>query len=286
VLSRRWIVNVTLIVLITVLAYLGLGFDEESDDEPGKGISELQPADITRVGIQTRDVKLELRREADGWRIESPVDWPAYDANVERLLSIVKVNASPLGDADELELELDAIGLDPPNTSLRFNDTRLLFGAINNIGQRRYLLIDSTLYLIPDIHLAFVAQGLPGMVDRRMLPKRTPIASLQLPEFKITRDGDDRWRSSHEPEFTQAQLRHLIDNWQGLQASRVKRFDRGANALLTIEARLAGGRVIDFLLLSVTPEIVIANPQIGLQYHFRANYHDQLITIADTASDG
>jgi hypothetical protein len=196
----------------------------------------------------------------------------------------VNVNASPLGDATELEL--DTLGLETPSASLRFNDTRLLFGAINNIGARRYVLIDSTLYLIPDIHLAFVAQGLPGMVDRQMLPKRDPIARLQLPEFEITRGEDDRFHSSHTPEFTQVQLRHIIDNWQGLQASRVKRFDRGANALLTIEARLAGGRVIDFLLLSVTPEIVIANPQIGLQYHFRANYHDQLITIADTASDG
>ena len=283
-LSRRWIVNATLIVLIAVLTYVGLGFDEGSDDGRGPGISDLRPADITRVGIQTGDVQLELRRDADGWRIESPIDWPAYDANVERLLSIVNVNTSPLGDA--AELELDTLGLDPPSTSLRFNDTRLLFGAINNIGQRRYLLIDSTLYLIPDFHLAFVAQGLPGMVDRRMLPKRDPIARLQLPEFEITRDEDDRFRSSHTPEFTQAQLRQLIDNWQGLQASRVKRFDSGADALLTIEARLAGGRVINFLLLSVTPEIVIANPQIGLQYHFRANYHNQLITIADTTDDG
>jgi hypothetical protein len=284
VLSRRWIVNATLIVLIAVLTYVGLGFDEGSDDGRGPGISDLRPADITRVGIQTGDVQLELRRDADGWRIESPIDWPAYDANVERLLSIVNVNTSPLGDA--AELELDTLGLDPPSTSLRFNDTRLLFGAINNIGQRRYLLIDSTLYLIPDFHLAFVAQGLPGMVDRRMLPKRDPIARLQLPEFEITRDEDDRFRSSHTPEFTQAQLRQLIDNWQGLQASRVKRFDSGADALLTIEARLAGGRVINFLLLSVTPEIVIANPQIGLQYHFRANYYNQLITIVDTTDDG
>jgi hypothetical protein len=284
VLSLRWIVNATLIVLIAVLTYIGLGFDEESDDVRGPGISELSPADITRVGIQTGDVQLELRRDADGWHIESPVDWPAYDANVERLLSIVDVNASPLGDP--AELNLDALGLETPSASLRFNDTLLLFGAINNIGERRYLLIDSTLYLIPDFHLAFVAQGLPGMVDRRMLPKRNPIASLQLPEFELTRDSDDRWRSSHTPEFTQAQLRQLIDNWHGLQASRVKRFDSAANAMQTIEARLADGRVIDFLLLSVAPEIIIANPQIGLQYHFRGDYHDRLITIADTADDG
>jgi hypothetical protein len=284
VLSRRWIVNATLIVLITVLTFVGLGFDEGSDDGRGPGISELRPADITRVEIQTGDVHLELRREADGWRVESPVEWPAYDANIERLLSIVDADASPLGVA--AELDLDALGLKTPRASLRFNDTRLLFGATNNIGGRRYVLVDSTLYLVRDFHLAFVTQGLAGMVDRRMLPKRTPIASLQLPEFEITRDGEDRWRSSHEPEFTQAQLRHLIDNWQGLRASRVKRFDSGADALLTIEARLAGGRVINFLLLSVAPEVVIANPQIGLQYHFRANYHDQLITIADSASDG
>lgn len=282
-LSRRWIVNATLIVLIAVLTYVGLRISEKSDAVAGPGISELRPADITRVGIQSGDVQLELRRDADGWHIESPVDWPAYDANVKRLLSIVDVDANPLGDPDELDL--DALGLKTPSVSLRFNDTLLLFGAINNIGARRYLLIDSALYLIPDIHLAFIAQGLPGMVDRRMLPERNPIASLQLAEFALTRDGDDRWRSSHTPEFAQAQLRQLIENWQQLQASRVKRFDSAANVMQTIEARLEDGRVVDFLLLSVAPEIVIANPQIGLQYHFRADYHDQLITIADSADD-
>jgi hypothetical protein len=33
--------------------------------------------------------------------------------------------------------------------------------------------------------------------------------------------------------------------------------------------------------MSEDPEIVIAHPNIGLQYHFRSHYYDQLISLSD-----
>lgn len=275
-LSNRWIINALLVLVITVLVYIGLDEGDETDAMRATRISALRPADVDRIEIRSEEFSLELGRHDAGWQIESPVDWPAHDANVWRLLSILDASASPLGSATGLELE--TLGLETPRASLRFNDTRLLFGASNNIGERRYLMVDSTLYLLPDIHLAFITQGLPGMVERRLLPPRYAVSALRLPGFEVTRDGDDRWRSTHTPEFSQAQLQRLIGNWQDLQASRVKRYDDADNVMQVIQARLADGRSIDFRLLAVEPEIVIANPQIGLQYHFREDYHDQLIS--------
>ena len=56
---------------------------------------------------------------------------------------------------------------------MRFNGIPLLFGATNNIGGRRYVMLDDKLYLLPDVHLVFVNQGLAGLVDRRLLPRRS-----------------------------------------------------------------------------------------------------------------
>ena len=283
-LSRRWVINCVLIVLIAGLAWAGLRLDNNSSAEKRSGISKLSPADIDRLEIQAGESRLKLARDADSWNIDYPINWPAQDASIGRILSILNADARPLGNAADVDLA--ALGLEPPTASLRFNDTRLLFGATNNIGERRYVMIDSKLYLLPDIHLAFITQGLAGMVDRRLLPPRYRIASLRLPEFEIERDGDNGWRSSHDPDFSQDQLKQLIDNWLGLQASRIKRFDNGASAGQRVEIRLTDGREIDFLVISTAPEVVIANPQIGLQYHFRSVYLDQLLTIRSTENGG
>ena len=71
----------------------------------------------------------------------------------------------------------------------------------------------------------------------------------------------------------------MIANWQGLQATRITAFNPDAIPSNLIVANLQDGQIVDFLLMSVAPEIVIAHPEIGLQYHFREEFHDQLISI-------
>ena len=284
-LSKRWIINGAVVVLIAALLAIGFGFDDKSGNEDRAEISELRPTDISRVEISSADSLLRLQRDGDSWNIESPIEWPADGANVRRLLSIVDLDASALAQAADADLAV--LGLDPPVASIAFNDTRLLFGATNNIGGRRYVMIGSTLYLLPDVHLAFATQGVTGIADRRLLPERFVIEALRLPDFEINRDGDGGWRSTRVAEIPQAQLQRLVTNWQTLPASRVKRFDISASAPSEhIEIRLHDGRVIDFLLLATDPEIVIANPQIDLQYHFRSDYRDQLISIGSVDDAG
>ena len=45
--------------------------------------------------------------------------------------------------------------------------------------------------------------------------------------------------------------------------------------------RHGDGRELEFFVMSIDPEIVIANPAIGLQFRFRAEYYYRLITLRD-----
>jgi hypothetical protein len=278
VLSRRWLVNYALILVIAALVYAGIRFDAESGEKSIPRISTMTTDEVERVELRADALQLTLQRDGDGWRITAPVDWPADAANVERLLSILRLESSAL--AELADVDPRALGLQPPKATLRLNDTTLAFGATNNIGGRRYVLIESRLYLVPDIHLAFAAQGMPGIVDRRLLPGRFDISALRLPELEIRRNSEQQWQSSRGAATTQAQLELLVGNWQALPASRIHRFDAGASPGEPIEAHFTDGQRIDFLLLSTDPEIIIANPRIGLQYHFRASLYDQMIAPA------
>ena len=278
-LSRRWLINCALIVVIAALAWAGLRFDTGPEEKSSPRISSLKVEEINQVELQLDELKLRLQRVDNGWRITAPIDWPADAANVERLLSILKLESSAL--AELADVDPQALGLQPPKASLRLNDTILLFGATNNIGGRRYLLIESSLYLLPDVHLAFAAQGLLGVVDRRLLPEPFDITALRLPGLELRLDSGGQWQSSGEAATPQEQLELLVDNWQALPAGRIHPFDPDSDTGELIEARFADGQHIEFRLLATKPEIIIANPRIGLKYHFRASFYDQLVAPPD-----
>lgn len=282
-LSKRWIINIVLIALIAGLSYAGFHFESSSTVEVKPTISELTPDEIHSIEIQSGDLRLRLQRGVDGWDLESPINWPAHDTNVRRLLSILKIEANALAEAADVDLA--TLGLQQPKASMRFNDIPVSFGATNNIGERRYVMLDTTLYLLPDVYLVFVTQGLAGLADRRLLPRRSKIVSMRLPDLQISLDDNNIWHSNRDIEFSQSSLLQLIDNWQALQATRISHFDLGLMPHQLIEIELADGQVIEFLLMSEDPEIVIAHPDIGLQYHFRPEYRDQLIAIGGDEND-
>lgn len=282
-LSQRLIINLVLIVLIAGLSYAGFHFDPGSSTDKRPTISELRPDDVDRIEIQSADLQLRLQRSAQGWDLESPINWPAYATNVGRLLSILNLETSVLANAADVDLA--QLGLQQPKASIRFNDSLLQFGTTNNIGERRYVMLDTRLYLLPDVHLAFITQGLSALVDRRLLPRRGEIVSLRLPDLEISLDEGNLWHSNQAIEFSQSSLLQLAQNWQNLQATRISQFDPELMPGQSIEIELADGQVVEFLLLSENPEIVIAHPGIGLQYYFRSDYRDQLIALRSNEND-
>jgi hypothetical protein len=275
--SRRWIINYVLVVLIVILTYVGNRFGVTTGYQPQQRISSLKPADIETVAIQTADVSLNLRRDAQGWLIEAPIRWPANNINIERLLSIVNSETDSRLPADEINLA--ALGLQFPEAALTLNDTQLLFGATNNIGKRRYIMVGSTVYLLPDIHLLYFSQGLTGIIDRRLLPRRYRLESLKLSEFDISRDTNDSWQVIGMDGFEPDQIINLLSNWQELEATKIKPFNTGAIPRQKLVANLADGSSHEYFVMSIDPEIVIAHPQIGLQYHFPADLYYQLISL-------
>ena len=276
-LSKRLLINLVLLVLLAGMAYVGLHFDAKDALETKPTIGGLTPDEVHSLEIQTDDLHLRLKRGVEGWDLESPINWPANDITVGRLLSLLNFETNSLADAADVDLA--QLGLQPPRASMRFNDTLILFGTTNNIGERRYVMVDTTLYLVADVHLAFITEGLSALVDRRLLPRRAEIASLQLPDLEIRLDQNKRWHSNRAVEIAQARMVQLVKNWQELQATRTSPFDLELMPRQLIEIDLVDGQALEFLLMSEDPEIVIAHPNIGLQYHFRPHHHDQLISI-------
>ncbi len=276
-LSRRWIINYVLIFLIILFTYIGNRYEVKPGYQAQRRITTLTPTDVERVEVKTADASLSLQRDSDGWSITAPIRWPADNGNVGRLLNIVNSETDSHLDADDIDLA--TLGLEFPKARLDLNDTRLLFGATNNIGERRYVMVNSTVYLLPDVHLPFISQGLLGIVDRRLLPRGAELDKLELSGIEIGRGSGGDWRTNAQENYDGELLNQLIGNWIGLPATQVRVFRGAGTPRQKILAHLDNGRELEYFLMSIDPEIVIANLQNGLQYHFSTDLYYQLISL-------
>ena len=279
-LSKRWLINYLLIALVGIFIYSGNRYQATSGFPPVNSISSLKPQNIHTVIIETPNDKQQvvLRKTGNLWLFEKPVQWPANDTTVERLISIVQSESDSRLPADEIELA--TLGLDSPQVSLILNDTRIEFGTTNNIGQRRYVKIAATVYLLPDLHLHFITQGLIGLVDRRLLPRSVSLKSLKLADLILSKSSDDTWQGEAVGETEKERINMLGNNWQTLNAGRVKKYDNTKLPEQIIIARLEDGSEIDFFVMAIKPEIVIARPDLDLQYHFSEKHYYDLLSIA------
>ena len=275
-LSKRWLINYVLIVLICLFTFVGNRYNVETGYQPQNRITPLKLQDINRVSIQTADDNINLTRANGQWQIVSPIQWLANNITVERILGIANSETDSKLPANEIDLS--TIGLQFPKAILSLNDTRIHFGATNQIGERRYLLVGSTVFLLPDLHLPFINGGINGIIDQRLLPRALALSSLQIGSLVITQTDNGGWQdgsSTSSPD----QLNSLIGNWQTLRASRIRSFKKKAAPLQKITASLDNGNEVEFFLMSIKPEIIIARPDLGLQYHFKKDQYYNLLAI-------
>ena len=277
-LSRRWLINCLLIVLIGILTYSGIRYQLKSAAAPENRITSLKPRDIDSVIIQIADNSLVLRRSGNQWIFEKPIQWPANNITLERLISIVTSESNTRLPANEIDLA--TLGLQSPKAILTLNATRVLFGATNNIGERRYILIGSMVYLLPDLHLHFITQGITGLIDRRLLPRSISLKSLKLAELSLSKSSDGTWQDDTREEAGVERINALANNWQTLDAGNIKIYDKSKLPGQKIVAGLQDGSEIDFFLMSIKPELVIARPDLGVQYHFAEKQYYDLLSIA------
>jgi hypothetical protein len=274
--SKRWLINYVLIVLIFLFTFIGNRFNVETGYKPVNQITSLKLQDINRITIQTADDNMSLTRAGGQWQIEAPIQWLANNITIERILGIANSETDSRLSADEIDLA--TIGLQFPKAILTLNDTRILFGATNNIGKRRYLLINSTVYLLSDSHLPFMTNGIKGLIDQRLLPRALALSSLKLGQLDISRTTTGGWQDS-DGTSPANQLNTLIANWQTLQATKIRPFQKASAPRQKITAELENGIHIEFFLMSIKPEIIIARPDLGLQYHFNKNHYYDLLAV-------
>jgi hypothetical protein len=274
--SRRWIINYFLLVLIIIFTWIGINNPITEDQKFDlDAITKLKPQQIETIRIETADGSVALEKKENRWFISSPYLWFADHLAVERIASLV--SSKYHSKLPKSEIELSTLGLTIPKAVITLNQTSIYFGSTNQIGSRRYLLIDPTLYLVDDIHFALIDRGISGLIDKRLLPEGSGLQTLKFSGFSISHQ-DSGWVSS-KTQQPDDKAKQIISNWQNQQASRVTTYDQSLTPLDKITATLKGDENIEFYLLAITPEIILARPDINLQFHFQDHLYYELLSL-------
>ena len=267
--SKRWLINYLLLTLIIIFTWIGTRYPVREDQKIDRAsITGLEAQAIRDIRIETADHRIALQKLDDRWMLTEPVRWYANNISSQRIASMAELK--PDSSLPRQQIDLGELGLAIPKAVVTLNDKKVLFGDTNQIGNRRYLLVEPNVYLYNDSFYPFINQGLPVFIDSRLLPPAEALQQLKSSSFTLSRLGDS-WDSS-DPAHTPGALGELISNWQDKQANRVKPFKDGAMPLKKFTAVLVDDRQIEFFVMSIQPEIIIARPDLGLQYHF-AEFH-------------
>ena len=233
------------------------------------------PSAVQRIVIEHRDHStLTFARTGATWRLETPFAAPASAYPVQRLLELCQATSQshyPLASLDPVPL-----GLIPPQTVVRLDDTEFRMGTSEPVQGQRYVLFKDTVYLISDIHYP-TEEDVTRFIDPALLPEGLSITALSLPVLAnghaveaVLRDG--HWdMQPPRPDLSADALPTLVDGWRRARAMEVRR-DTPSAPLGVVTITLAGvgqpetGQTLRFEVLALAPEVVLRRIDLGLRY--------------------
>ena len=262
-------------VALVMLAYFNPAVKQDEDDGQ---LVDLDANEIMSIRIErTGKPTVELERRDEEWWLTAPFEIAASSGRVRDLTSLT-LQAShaqyPIAD-----LDLTKYGLEPVKVRVLLNDTALVFGDVNPVNQRRYVLNGEQVHLTTDNIYDILTADVASYVGPRLLPKGSEIERLALPELQLRRGDDGAWVLEPELKAISADdIQAFITAWQRAEALWSKRFshrDSLGAALVT----LVGGKTLRFEILETTPDLVLARPDLGIEYTLTEEQAHNLLDI-------
>lgn len=273
--TRTWInlALMTLVIALALIVYLRPGRTPSRVEI----LTPLSPSSINNITIERANKQdIALQRRADTWWLTAPIEIGANRARVNALLELA---ATPtFSSYSAATLDLAQYGLSDTLVTVVLGTLRIVVGGVNPINERRYLMLADTVYLVRDDLYDVYNAAIGSYVSNRLVPVGAKIVQLTLPELRLTRVADGRW-DLHGAHVSQAQAQARIDAWQQVAALWVGDYNQQpAQAEVTLT--LDSGESLRLLMLSTTPELILARADLALEYHLPAQAFAQLVKIS------
>jgi len=175
---KLFIQNIFLLLIIGALVI----FIATRQEEQGKSHATLYDKSI---GDNAKEVIIHsegrddvvLKNETGIWKVVKPKEFIADKAKVQLLFTLLSENAESSYDIDDKDLA--RYGLDKDKLSVSFNGVKIIFGKLNEVSRKRYVLKANKMYLVEE-----TVSGLMEMGVDAFKSQDTPLIPQTSPELK------------------------------------------------------------------------------------------------------
>lgn len=270
--KSRLIINVLLLLLIAVVGFFAFKTDNKTNQAP-RVLTDIKAASINKISIRHNDRTIDIEKKALHWQLTAPINIAANDFRIGTIMKMLETVSHAKYDAGALDLK--RFGLENTTTSISFNEHRIDFGIVNPIKNYRYVKLNNEVHLIDDHYYPLISSQLGTLAARNLLPADSKITRLTLPEQTLSRDAEGKWLSTGD--VSADRIIETINHWKTTEAFGVHDYNERV-PLDAIKVRTAASdKPIVFFITDVDPWLIIARPDIGLEYHFNLEFYDLLL---------
>ena len=281
--NSRTGLNIALVAVVGALA--ALSYFKPGTPHPAATVRaiDLKPGEVREIRIAVAGQKTtDLKFGSFGWQITAPFTLPADPNLVKTLLDYLDVPSRDHFPAAGRDLA--QYGLDKPKAELWLNGSEYRFGGFQPVSNEQYVLADGTIHLVDGALFYRLAHDPYWWIDKGLLPPGAQVTALQLPEATLTRDKDGIWQlSPADPKVSADDIQRFIQAWQENLAISVAPLGKGAPQG-EVAVSLAGQKApLRFAILKDPDFLVLARPDLGLQYDLDESLKDTLLQVTHAA---
>ncbi|HYQ71906.1 MAG TPA: DUF4340 domain-containing protein [Gammaproteobacteria bacterium] len=267
--SPRNLLNIGMVGLVIGLglaAWFRPGLEPPVSPTP---LTTLNPAQVNHIQINRRlQPPLTFTRQANDWLLAGEPALPASPFQVHALLALLQAKVERHYSVETLDP--GELGLDPPQASVILDGTTtLLIGDTEPLDSLRYIQYGTTVYLVEDRYQHLINADRTNFIERRLLDANTVITRLTLPDLTLAQAADGSWAlTPDDPDVSTAAMQQLLTNWQQASALYVRSHTPGGTATQITLALAGSDTPVIFDLVARTPQLILARPDLGIEYHF------------------
>ena len=236
-------------------------------------LTDIEPESIHVIRIKRRDLdNIIFQKQGDNWIMQRPFNLPANPSRIQVILKLLQAHSYDHFSAPDNDLTPYLLAV--PAVSVVLNDTQIAFGDTHPLEEKlRYVLIKDIVHIINDGLFHQLQTSAVFFLDPKLIPRDARIKSIQFPELNI--------ENAENNNLSEA-LHQIVNSWQELNSISVRKYEE-IEAIDTIKLELTTGESIEFVIVSNRPNLILARPDKGIQYHISNTDSDDLFpTKAET----
>ena len=270
--KSRLLLNILMLTVFSALIVIALFFTPDTNIE--QPLTSLNPTAINTIFIPRKNGDISLQKNNGQWKMLSPYQIPAHDFRIHHLFKLTQLKSNKIYKADQLDLK--KFGLSPPRTRIRFNQTWFDFGKTNPITQQRYIKSGHNIILANDDTYALINSQPSSFVNLSLLPKGISLQSIKLPHTTLQLKNT-RWETTPKQDISADEIQIFLQNWKHAQAFAVHAYlKRKQLGHIIIQSK---NKNINFEISDKSPWLILARPELGIEYHLSDNMLDKLLQL-------